>query len=166
MSKNATVFLEGELYWTQHLMQPEDYLGKKFYKVALYPTDESLDALKKSGSRTQVKTDSEGRKFINLRRDFEKDFKDGKGVQPLGAPKVVHPDGAEFSIEEATKIGNGTEATVRVTVYNAGSYGKGTRLDAVRIDNLVVYEGNGNGGTYFPEKVVKTTESTQEGLPF
>lgn len=162
---NTTVFLEGQIYWTRHLTTPDEYLGKKFYKVAMYPTDESLKALKKSGSRTQVKVDDEGKRYINLRRDYEKDFNDGKGPQKLGAPQIVHPDGAVFSSEEAQKIGNGTEATVRVTVYDTkGTYGKGTRLEAMRIDKLVVYEGGG-GSPAFPERTTPFS-SDSEDLPF
>jgi len=59
------------------------------------------------------------------------------------APKVIDREGQPF---DGNKIGRGSDATVRLEVYQhgtpSGGKAKAARWDSVRIDNLVPWESN------------------------
>jgi hypothetical protein len=144
-----TIYITGKAKWA-HLYesQMDTKFGEKFH-VSIYPDEASMIALKSSGSRLQARTDEDGT-FFKFSRDNKKEFKGEEEI--LGAPEVV-------VVEEGVKkpfdkiIGNGSTLTLRLSVYDS-KFGKGTRLEAVRVDEHVPYinangeEGGSNPGNY------------------
>lgn len=81
-------------------------------------------------TRKEFKDDSEdGRSYITLRRYTENERFPSLG----GLPKVFDSEGEPFS----GNIGNGSKVTVKFEVYDTKSGRRGTRLIAVRVDDLV-----------------------------
>ena len=93
---------------------------------------EELAKLAESGSRLKPKVTEDG---ISVK--FKRKFKHPSIPALGGAPKVVDSEDNVWDTE--VSIGNGSEAEVFFTVYDT-KFGKGTRLEGVRITNLVEYE--------------------------
>lgn len=117
------------------------------WSVTLHPDTKSLEVLRElqaQGLKNQMKKDDDGY-FMAFRRDPTKLMR-GKLVA-FAAPKVVDKDGIPM---DGSRIGNGSDATVRLEVYQhgtpSGGKSKAARFDSVRIDNLIPF----NPGTDFP----------------
>lgn len=149
---STTLYLTGKVYWAHRLFEPDDFAGVRKWKVDFYPDTESLEKLRKSGSRKNIKTNEHGT-YVSLDRPVSKDF--GKGPQDLTPPEVLNEEGNKWA--DGVAIGNGSSATVKVVVYDT-RIGKGTRLEAVRIDELVHYNA--------PEVVDTDGASPPDGIPF
>lgn len=149
-------YFSGIAKWAQ-LKTPNKF-GK--HSINLYIDSETRKAIRATGARINPKEDDEGF-FVTFRRDPNRDFGDG----PIGAPKVVDSEGQPFN----GLVGNGSKVTVKVVMYNfpAGekngekyAAGKGTRLEAVRIDELVEYTPESNSDSE------GSVRNNLEGLPF
>ncbi len=113
------------------------------YTIDLYMTPASWKEFKASGLSMTPKRSDEG-EFVTFRRPESKLIKNE--VVTFGPPSVLNPDETEFE----GLVGNGSEVTIKVVVYDTMK-GKGHRLEAIRVDKLVPYEGNGEGPrTVFP----------------
>ena len=75
--------------------------------------------------------------FISLKRPHTKMIKDA--IVTLGPPTVLDKDNNEY--KEQTNVGNGSTVTCKVVVYDTVK-GKGHTLEAVRVDDLVVFDKN------------------------
>lgn len=166
MSKSKTQYvkLTGKVAWAHRLIEPDEYMGKENYTVNFYPDEAGKEFFKKSGLRLQPKTETRedtnlvGEVFVRLRRPTERDFKDGKTffMPPFiynkdGSPLVTFVDQngkahtqhkGNIDLEqkgEYPNIGNGSEVEVELSIYDAGPYGKGHRLESVRIIDLIEY---------------------------
>lgn len=127
--------LTGKIMWANNLFAPDKAFDEDgIYHVDFYPDDESKAKLLDAGTRLKLKQSKDtGEEYWVLRRNE-------KHVIPQfgGKPMVVHPDGETEWTTDDPLIGNGTKATVIVQVYDS-KMGKGTRLEAVRIDDLVEF---------------------------
>lgn len=131
----TTVYLRGTCKWAK-LKQPD----KKYniWSIDLYPDEASLAALKKSGAQTKIRIDEkeDHQPFIRLRRDVTKLIKDKQ--TEFSPPELLDDKNKPLDVN----VGNGSEVTCKLTVYDT-SKGKGSRLEAVRVEKLVPYEGSG-----------------------
>jgi len=127
-----TIYVTGKAKWARlYESQMDTKFGEKFH-VTLYPDEESLIALKASGSRVKAHEDADG-VYFKFSRDNKKTFKDQEEI--LGPPDVVTVEGDERKPFDKI-IGNGSTLTLRLSVYDS-KFGKGTRLEAVRVDEHV-----------------------------
>lgn len=130
----STVYITGVGKWA-HLYesQMDTKFGEKFH-VILYPDSASLIALKEAGSRVKPHEDEDGI-YFKFSRDNKKVFKDTEEI--LGPPDVIEVvDGERVAFDKI--IGNGSTLTLRLSIYDS-KFGKGTRLEAVRVDKHVPY---------------------------
>jgi len=128
----AIIYVTGTAKWCRvYEGQMDTKYGEKFH-LTVYPDEASLVTLKTSGSRVKKHDDEEGT-FFKFSRDNKKVFKDEEEV--LGPPKVIDADGKPFD----KIIGNGSTVTCKLAIYDS-KFGKGTRLEAVRVDKHVPYE--------------------------
>lgn len=111
------------------------------WSVTFYPTEESMKVildLKADGVKNVLKKDDDGY-YIQFSREPTKLMR-GK-VVAFTAPKVIDREGKPF---DGNKIGWGSDATIRLEVYQhgtpSGGKSKAARWDSVRIDNLVPFE--------------------------
>lgn len=137
--------VEGILNWAKifefNKDKNEDFHGAGgAYTVDVILDKAELDTVTKSGSRTKPKITDDG---IAIR--FRRKHIHPAGIEELGgAPRVVIGESNPEAFPENTLVGNGTRAKVFFTVYET-KMGKGTRLEAVQVLDLVEYESEGDG---------------------
>jgi len=124
----TTVYLKGTCKWAK-MAKPDPKYNN--YTINLYPDAASVALWKQSEAQTAFKTDEDGDYLVLRRPDFKLM---GKEIVTYGPPEVLSKDNKEFS----DLIGNGSEVICKVTVYDTAK-GKGTRLEAVRVETLVPY---------------------------
>lgn len=133
------IYMTGKIKWAKGLKDMDEKF--KSYSAAFYPTDKSMNEYKQLGLKTKFRMDDEGESF-SVRRPDSKIFKDE--LKKFGPPEVfVEKDGETIPVDPYT-VGNGSDVTVKLSVYDTG-YGKGSRLEAVRVDNLIEFIPNGQG---------------------
>ena len=141
-------YFTGVTKWAKVRKPDEKYQN---FQVPLYMNGENLSKFKALGLGLRVKEDSEGT-FVTFKRPVEKLIK-GE-VVVFGPPKIFDKDNNEL---KETLIGNGSEVTVKVCVYDTVK-GPGHRLESLRVDNLVEYN---------PPREDTTSGSTaRPNLPF
>ena len=139
-----TIYLTGTVKWPRvYADQMDTSFDTEKFHVMISPDDASTIALRSSGSRIQAKKDEDGATWYKVSRNNKKIFKDKKtGLDKeeiIGPPTVVQNVNG-VNVPFTDPIGNGSVATLRVSVYDS-KFGKGTQLEAVRIETLVPYEG-------------------------
>lgn len=158
MAKSKTKYMKfkGRVAWAM-LYSPDEYKGNKFWKLSFYPDDATIQKIKDAGIQTKQKEDDGSAsgvsgKYYQFRRDCEKKF--DSGLQKFSPPSVFAKDksklvtyeedaDSEYGYErigEPVLIGNGSEVEITLEVYPTGSFGKGTRLNSVRILDLIEYD--------------------------
>lgn len=141
-SKAKKYGFKGKLSYAK-LVVPDEYKGVKKWKVCLHPDPKDIPKIQATGISTHLKDENEASsgvagKFFQFNRPTTIMV---QGTEtPLDPPRLLDTEGEEFEFEEGIGIGNGTTATVLVTVYDTKSFGKGCRIDAVKIHDLVEYE--------------------------
>lgn len=130
-------YFDGPVKWAK--VQPQQ-LDRKYnkYSINVYLDDVNLERFKESGSQTEIKTDDDGT-YVQFKRDNQKLIK-GELVE-FGVPEVFLKDDQGKDKRFEGNIGNDSVVTVKVAIYD-GAKGKGSRLESVRIDELVEYEPN------------------------
>ncbi len=120
------------------------------YKVNLYMDDSSKELFASSGLQMTPKTDEDG-EYVTFRRAASKSIK-GETVN-FGKPKVLGVD----TLPTNDLIGNGSDVTIKVVAFDTLN-GIGHRLEAVKVNMLIPYEG----------KAVEThtPEGWEEEMPF
>ncbi len=94
-----------------------------------------MKAFKAEKTKKEFKDDDEtGRSYVNFRRYVENLKYPNLG----GYPKIADKDNNRWP--EDVLIGNGSKATIWVQIYETKTGRKGTRLEAVRIEDLVPFE--------------------------
>lgn len=111
------------------------------WSVTLHPDTRSLEIirdLQAQGIKNQMKKDDDGY-YIAFSREPTKLMR--SKVVAFPAPKVTAKDGTPM---DGSGVGNGSDATVRLEVYQhgtpSGGKAKAARLDSVRIDSLVPFD--------------------------
>lgn len=148
MAKSEYFYLKGKGKWVRpHVPDP---WGN--YKMVLYPDAASLDLIRKLskplddgtlGIKNVISKDEDG-EYITIKRPTEKNY--GGQIKGFAPPEVV--DANNLPLRE-TNIGNGSDVTAKIVVYKhaipgsktGGPKGRACRWEALRVDNLVPYEG-------------------------
>lgn len=119
--------------WFKIFVPDEFPVGQKKYTLNFYPDDRQ--AIKDAG--IQLRYDRKTDSFIRPRRDVFKKIRNE--VVEFGPPVVVNKDGEEWNSESMGYLGNGTKVELTIAVYETQGFGKGHRLEKVRILDLVPY---------------------------
>lgn len=125
----ATYYWSGSARWAKVYDKGDEEYQNWQIEVKLDPASRQL--FDESGSKLEYRKDDEG-EWLKIRRPWEKKF--GDKLKKFDPPVVLDKDGNVTDV----LIGNGSDVTVKVEVYDTKK-GKGTRLEAVRIDKLVPY---------------------------
>jgi|SRR6185312_1315524 len=152
MAGSEYIDVQGKISWP-HLVAFNKY---EKWSVAIHPDQKSLEIirdLQSQGIKNVMKKDDDGY-YIQFSREPTKLMR-GK-VVAFGPPKVIGKDGKPV---DATRIGNGSDATVRLEVYQhgtpSGGKAKAARLDSVRIDNMVEYSNERDIATEEERKAIE-----------
>lgn len=144
MSNTENHYFQGKAKWVR-VHNPDQYNN---WKMDLYLTDESYKKLLDlkeskdgvSGILNVIKKDDDGY-YTSFKRPASKLMR-GKTVG-FAPPEVLDKDGVTPLRD--TVIGNGSDVTVKIQVYTynkpAGGKGRATRLEAIKVDNLIPYGG-------------------------
>lgn len=133
------VYLTGITKWAKVHKPDEKYQN---FSLNLYLDKNSWATYSESGIGVTPKEDDDG-KFVTLRRPVSKVIK-GDLVK-FGPPAVFDKDQKPIT----DPVGNGSRVTVKVAVFDTIK-GKGHRMEAVRVDELVEFKG-GTQDPGFPE---------------
>jgi hypothetical protein len=138
-NKTRTEYVQGKLSWAK-VVKPDSMYD--CWTVTIHPTPESLELIRDwqaEGMKNVLKKDEDGGYFTKFRCPTKRLRKDGT-MWTFEAPKVVDADGAPM---DGRVIGNGTDGTLKLEVYEHGTPGGGkaiaARLVGVRVDNLVPF---------------------------
>ena len=133
----TSYYFSGEARWAKvYPHNKDEYQGKTFFSMDLVVDEATKKRWEATGSKSRPRPDAEtGNWILKLRRNEVNEQNEEWG----GPPKVIKVENDE-NVDMEELIGNGSEVTVRVTVYDSKS-GKGTRLDVVRVDKLVEFGG-------------------------
>lgn len=146
--KTHDFFIEGTAQWAKLFEHNKDdnvdFHGEGgAYTVDVLIDKENMDKFTESGSRVKPKLGEDG---ISIR--FKRKHNHPTIPELGGPPKVVDAEGNDWDPEVA--IGNDSKVRVAFSVYET-RMGKGTRLNAVRVLELVEYDGETSGETKLPE---------------
>lgn len=124
------IYLTGKAKWCKHTKPDPKYNN---YSVDLYMDEKSFVKFAESGAQLTIRDGEEGR-YVTIKRPHTKLIK-GK-AETMGPPETLDNNNDPFK----GNIGNGSDVTIKLSVYDTAK-GKGTRWDAIRVDNLVEYAG-------------------------
>lgn len=146
---SETIYIKGTAMWAKLFERNKD--NAEFYeatdgqtKIDLILEKEEFDKLKEAGSRKKPDVTDEGLK-VKLSRPWVHTSIEEFG----GPPQVVDAEGADW--DDGVSIGNGSTVEVAVTIYDS-KFGKGTRLDGVKVLELVPYESDESGEPRAPKR--------------
>lgn len=151
-------YLTGKAKWAR-LFTPDDKY--KNYKIDLALDDASKEAFAESGMQLNSKAAEDGI-FYTFRRPESKVIK-GELVK-FDPPSVTDKDGNKVE----SLVGNGSDVTIKVVVYDTMK-GKGHRLEAVRVNELVEYKKPEEVPTVSPgamKGTAKPTAAAKKAIPF
>lgn len=142
------IYIPGKIMWAKGLKSPDPKYGH--YSCPLVVTEDYKAKLIEMGSEAVFK-EVEGGFSFKIKRDSKKMIK-GRLVE-FEPPKVfvTNPEGVDIDVDPLT-VGNTSKVTVKLVVYDTSHGKKGTRLEGVRVDELV---------EFVPEQVVET-----DAIPF
>jgi hypothetical protein len=131
------VFIRGKVSWVKNT-QPDPWGN---WKVTIHPVPEDLEKIRElsgKGLKNVITKDEDGWK-VTFKRPQQKMIR-GK-VQGFAPPEIIGPDGNPL---RDLLGGNGSEATIKLQVYQHGTPGGGkavaARWEAMRVDNLIPYQ--------------------------
>lgn len=111
------------------------------------------DFVEKFGAENAIGDVGDEQHFIKLKKPAQyKDKKDGvtKPIPDIYRPRIfqeVNGELVDITFDESKKVANGSKGTILMEV-STNSYGTFAKLKAVRVDNLIVYEGSGSGNAF------------------
>lgn len=145
----STYLFTGKTKWAK-VQKPDDKFGEQ-WQLPLYMDEKSWKDYEKSGIRLEVKKDKEtGEPFVTFRRKVkEMNWKKG-AMQENSPPKVLIANEYGEYVPFDGLIGNGSAVSVKVDVFDTRN-GKGHRLVAVGVDDLVEYNPDGGRESNVPE---------------
>lgn len=128
-----TIFLSGTAKWAKLNVPDKKY---NYYGLDLYLDEESTKTFHESGLQVKKKTGEDG-DFYSFRRDAEKLIK--SDLVKFDPPELFDGNNNKM-VDDRPLIGNGSKVTCKIATYDTVK-GIGHRLESVRIDELVEYEG-------------------------
>lgn len=169
--------------------RPDEYNGQEFWKIGLAVTKEEAEKIKASGSQVRAKFSEnipnidDGTRFFTFRRQTEKEFRTGLTnfcpptiYDKKGKNLVSYHQGREQVYQygedddrperkgEPVIIGNGSDIEVTVAIYPAGSFGKGTRLESIKIIDLIEYNPDDEEEVEPEDETPNISETSEEEM--
>lgn len=144
-----TIQLEGKSLWAKTNKVDDKF--RPNYSISLIPTEASKNLMKEHKLGLDEK-EYDGEKFFQFRRYIDKnpDYKDSIGNLCGNPPKVVDKDKKPFT----GIIGNGSDITIKLDVYDTKYANRGHRLVAVMVNRLEEYVPADNSGVDETEDIV------------
>lgn len=141
---NDFFYFTGVAEWAKVQKPDEKY---QVYTVDVYLDQQSLKLFKDSGLQLELRDDPKDATkgpFVKFRRPVTKKVREE--LIKMGPPTVLLEQDGEY-IPFTDNIGNGSEVTVKVRVYDTMK-GKGHELDTIAVTSLVEYK---SGESFTPD---------------
>ncbi len=168
------VKLRGKSKWALLYDKTDDKYGS-VWKLDLYMDEDSLKKYEEIGLQRPVRESEDG-KYVSFKRDVFKIFNPKEGPVYFTPPRIYGKDGKVlvyyvdkqegksiytgkspdefYRVGEPVSIGNGSEVEVTISTYNLGKIpGKGSRLESVKILDLIEYVREGEPQIEVPQEV-------------
>lgn len=144
-----TLFFTGKCQWAKVKNADTKFNPEGEYKIDVFLDKDNLKKFVDSKLQLKLRhADGTDEPYVTFKRPEKQMIKGDIVVR--GRPILLDNDNNTLDAEKV-EIGNGSTVTVKVTTYD-GAKGKGHRLEAVRIDELIPYGVD--------------ADVPQEGLPF
>jgi hypothetical protein len=131
------IYIQGKVSW----FRPKVPNKWNKWSVQIHPTNEGLEKirdLQAQGLKNQLKKDDDGY-FFSVSRPVTKETAGGR-ILSFAPVEVFDADGKPFD----SPVGNGTDATLKIEVYEhntpGGGKAKAARWVSARIDNLIPFD--------------------------
>lgn len=136
------IYVAGKIKWAKGLAE----LDKEYnsYSALLEVAREERDRLEVAGCQAKFKPAEGGLYGFKVKSSGSRSWIDKatgeKRTADTSPPEVflISPEGKQVDVEPKT-VGNGSDVTVKLELYDTNKGGKGTRLLAVRVDNYIEY---------------------------
>lgn len=158
-NKSEYYFLQGKVSW----FRPKVANKWNKWSVQLHPNTAALEIvrdLQTKGLKNQFKKDDDGY-YLNISRPVTKTTATGK-VLTFQPPETFDSDGKPFD----GNVGNGSDATIKVEVYEHGTPGGGKamamRWVSSRIDNLIPFNPDKDLNEYEKEASIGLSEQPKQ----
>lgn len=128
----------GEGLWLKGLYEPDPEYDH--YSLMINLDDKSQKKFNEAGLKNLYKDNQFGPYGVTFRRPVQKKI---KGEVVTFSPPVVTMKKDKSIVEDVRLVGNGSNVTAKVVVYDfsfRGKSGKGSRLESVVINELIPYE--------------------------
>lgn len=133
----TTVYLSGEASWCKLTQNKLDTKFRPNWSLSVALDPASLNAFKEAKIGVELREDDQGLKRVaNFRRYADVDYKDSERRSTKLPPRVL----SEENVLYGGVIGNGSEVTVKLDVFDTKYPRKGHRLVSVKINKLIPYE--------------------------
>lgn len=140
-----TLYFSGPCQWAKLATPDTKFNPEGEFKIDVFLDQDNLKKFNDSKLQLKIRYGEDDRPYVTFKRANKQMIK-GEIVD-RGPPEIIDKDNNPLA--KGTLIGNGSTVTCKVITYD-GQKGKGHRLEAVRVDNLVEYN----------------TDVPEEGLPF
>ncbi len=135
------IFVPGKIMWAKGLAEIDEKY--KTYNATLEVFEDTKDKVIAAGCGAKFKP-VEDRFGFKIKKSSTRTETDKitkvKSVVDTSPPRVflTDPNGVDIELDPKT-VGNGSEVTCKLEIYDTTLGGKGTRLLAVRVDNLIEF---------------------------
>lgn len=127
----TTHYVTGIASWAKVYPHNKDvFAGEESYTIDLSMTEEEAQKFKNTGTKRKIVKEDSGL----YKSKFKRPAIHEKYPDFGGPPQVIDASGNPFT----DPIGNGSKVTLKYVIYDT-AMGKGTRLEKVRVDELVPY---------------------------
>lgn len=169
---------------------PDEYNGKETWKCGLTVDKATWQAIKEAGSQVKkriaedIPNIDENTPYVVFSRDVEKEFKDGIAYF---CPPFIYDESGERQVWYETNgkevrqfkegdeqperkgdpiiIGNGSDVEFTIAIYPAGSFGHGSRLESIRVIDLIEWippEDEDGNKTDTQSKAIDASKKTEK----
>lgn len=109
------------------------------------------DFVAKFGAENVIGGEGDEQYFIKLKKAAQY-YKDGvrHNLADIYRPRIfqeVNGELVDITFDESKKVANGSVGTILLELYTS-KFGQSAKLKAVRVDNLIVYEGSGSNNAF------------------
>jgi len=125
------VSLEGIAYWVDHLVEPDEYAGNKFWRIDLKMDKKNLELFANSGMQNKVRKVGDGQ-GVRFRRPVEKQM--GDELVKFDPPSVkIWDKEQEKFVEYGKPVVYGSRVRVNLSVYDTSMGSIGHRLEGITV---------------------------------
>ncbi len=135
------IFVPGKLMWAKGLAEVDPKYST--YNATLNVSNDEKAKLETAGCQATFKPTEDGLFSFKIKKSSTRPTKNGTVETSPPDVFLTNPAGVDITLDPRT-VGNGSDVTAKLELYDTSRGGKGTRLVKVRVENLIEYTPNEN----------------------